>query len=186
MHTDRQGETPQFNPRRSQSGENSESRAVHAPVSSDLPPTLRRDHEDCLGLIDRLLLNDEADDRGALWEELSLDLRAHAVAARETVYRQLARARTLRGRTARAIAEHDEIGQLLEEMHDLDSCGARFLARLAKLRYTVSKHAESEATALLPLAERQFDVTALDQMAEDFLVRKMDILDDLRSETSFG
>jgi len=187
MHTDRQDDSQQVSRRRSQAGGNSESRSLHGTVLiSDLGPALRREHHTVVALIDQLLLNDEADDRNSLWEELSTELRAHADAEQEVVYRQLAKVRQLRAKAARAIDAHNDIRQLLEEMHDLDCCGARFLARLAKLRYTVSKHVEDEETALLPLAEKLIDVAALDKMAEDFVLRKMDLLDDLRSAPSFG
>lgn len=187
MHTDRQDESQQVTRRRSQVGGNSESRSLHGTVLfSELAPTLRREHQTAMALIDQLLLNDEADNRTLLWEELSTELRAHADSEQEIVYRQLAKARSLRAKAARAIQEHDEIRQLLEEMQDLDPKGARFLARLAKLRYTVSRHGEDEETSLLPLAERLFDVVTLDKMAEDFVLRKMDLLDDLRNEQPFG
>lgn len=187
MHTDRQDESQQVTRRRSQAGSNSESRSLHGIVLiSDLAPALRREHHAALALVDQLLLNDEADDRRALWEELSTELRAHADAEQEIVYRQLMKARPLRAKATRAVEAHAEIRLLLEEMTDLDCCGARFLARLAKLRYTVSRHVEEEETCLLPLAEKLFDVATLDKMAEEFVLRKMDLLDDLRTATSFG
>jgi hypothetical protein len=186
MHMDRQDESQRFTPRGSQLGANSETRCLPRMLASELAPTLRREDDSVLALIDQLLLNDEADDRQLLWHDLATDLRAHADAEQEIVYRQFAKVRSLRLRAARAAEEHEEIRQLLEEMHDLDPGGARFLARLAKLRYTVARHIESEGMGLLPLAERHFDVASLDKMAEDFVLRKMDLLDDLRSEASFG
>ena len=185
MHTDRQDES-QVTGHRSQMGENSERFGHGMLESSDLGPMLRREHGMVLALIDRLLVHDEADDRRTLWEELSTELRAHAEAEQEVIYRQLAKVRALRTKAARAIDEHDEICQIVEEMEDLDSSCARFQARLAKLRHTVSRHVEHEESELLPGAEKLFDLSTLDKMSEDFVLRKMDLLDGLRSKSSLG
>lgn len=143
--------------------------------ASDLAATLHREHVYIAKLLDRLAVDDAAEDRRALWSQALGELLAHAEAEEETVYVPLVRAGALIGPLEGVLEMHARLRDLLQEMADLDPKGSRFFARLEKLRSCMRQHQRAQGE-LLPAAARAVGLVALDQMCSAFLDRKMDLL----------
>jgi hypothetical protein len=174
--------------RRSQADGNSEPRVeAHARLAvSDLALTLRGEHAHVRSIIERLLVNDAADDHAELWHELYAELLSHTDAEQEMVYRPLLDEPSMRAQTEAAIDEHDDIRQTLDDIEGMTPGGAQFLARLDRLRYTVERHVRDEEEQLLPLAERVFDASTLEAMAHAFAQRKQALLEARTAERAYG
>lgn len=143
--------------------------------TSDLAAMLRREHLYIAGLLDRLSVDDVAEDRTELWKQTLTELVAHGDAEEDTVYTQLVRAMPRDGLLKAIIEMHARIRDLLQEMGQLDPRGSRFSARLEKLQEWFGQHMRAQAE-LLPTAAQVLGLTALDEMCSSFLDRKMNLL----------
>lgn len=143
--------------------------------TSELASTLHREHAYIAQLLERLAVDDAADDRSSLWAQALTELVAHTDAEEDALYLPLVRAEALQGRLEPVLELHGRIRDLLQEMVELDPRGPQFFARVDKLRSWIGQHVRAQAE-LLPAATRVLGVGALDEMCSAFLDRKMDLL----------
>lgn len=143
--------------------------------SSDLAAMLRREHLYIASLLDRLSVDDVAEDRNVLWKQTLTELVAHGDAEEDTVYSKLVRAMPRDGLLKAILEMHGRIRDLLQEMVELDPRGSRFSARLEKLQAWFAQNIRAQDELLL-IAAQVLGLSALDDMCSSFLDRKMDLL----------
>jgi hemerythrin superfamily protein len=148
--------------------------------TSALAATLHGEHADAMQLVERLTRNVPGDDRAGAWRDLYVSIAAHSDAEEETVYRRLREA--LPAGIEQAVADHDGIREILDELQEIGPFDPQFPTRLARLRAHLLAHVREEEETLLPRAEATFDGSALDAMAREFAERRQAAADAVRDE----
>ena len=142
---------------------------------TELAAMLHREHAYIAQLLERLSVDDVAEDRSSLWGRALTELVAHTDAEEDALYTPLVRSPALQLALAPVLDLHGRIRDLLQEMAELDPRGPQFFARLDKLRGWLGQHLRAQAE-LLVAATRVSGLAVLDEMCSVFLDRKMDLL----------
>ncbi len=139
----------------------------------DLYQSLKDDHREVEGLLERMLGGDDFDSE--LFQTLRENLLAHAHAEDEIVYAALARKPEAASVIVESRQDHQALEGLLDELSAGISPDEDWTAKLADLDQLLGEHVEFEETELIPLAQRLFDDETENELAERFQARKEEL-----------
>lgn len=114
----------------------------------------------------------DSDDRRALFEELTRELKAHAAAEEQALWSSVLRDPETTDFARHAIAEHKEIDDLLADLAARDMGSSSWLQRFAALKAEYLHHIREEEQEQFVAAEQHLSATDLRHMRRVFEQRK--------------
>ncbi|MFZ5747072.1 MAG: hemerythrin domain-containing protein [Pseudomonadota bacterium] len=122
---------------------------------------LKQDHDRQRKLLARLdETSGDSEDRKTLFEQLRLELQAHAAAEEESLYATMLADPELREDARHSVSEHKEVDDLLGELVETDMSSPAWLATFRKMKHRYEHHIDEEEEEMFPAAaERLSDAT---------------------------
>jgi hemerythrin-like domain-containing protein len=142
-------------------------------IAEGILQDLHNDHSEVASLMDRI--EENAAERGALFEEMKTKLLAHAHAEQEVLYRRLEASQSEASRSFahEGTNEHQIVEKQLQKLSaERDKTSEQWTAELKVLRELVEHHVEEEESTGFSCARNDFGKDELEEMAEQFQTRK--------------
>ena len=114
----------------------------------------------------------DSDDRHALFEELTYELKAHAAAEEQALWSSVLRDPATTDFARHAIAEHKEIDEMLADLAARDMSSPGWLRRFAGLKEEYLHHIREEEQEQFVAAEERLSATDRRHMRQVFERRK--------------
>lgn len=119
-------------------------------TSEDIFARLKQDHDRHRALLDKLLDTDAGEQRGALFEALTKELKGHAAAEEQALYSTMLRKPPTTSDTRHSVAEHHEIEEALNDLAATDMAGDEWLAKFKELDHRYRHHIDEEENEHFP------------------------------------
>lgn len=120
-------------------------------TSEDIFARLKEDHDRHRRLLDRLLDSDAAgEERAALFETLTKELKGHAAAEEQALYSTMLRKPPTTAETRHSVAEHHEIEEALNDIAATDIASGEWLAKFKELDHRYRHHIDEEEDEHFP------------------------------------
>lgn len=132
---------------------------------------LKQDHDRQRKLLAQVASAAE-DDRPALFEELRIELQAHAAAEEEALYATMLARPDLREDARHSVSEHKEVDDLLGELVQMDIESDEWAELFEKLRERYTHHIDEEEEDMFPAASQGLDPETEARIAAVFEKRK--------------
>lgn len=111
----------------------------------DIFARLREDHDRHRELLSRIAASDDvAEERRALFEEFTLEVKGHAAAEEQAVYSTMMRKPATTDEVRHSVAEHHEIEELLNDMAATDIGAGEWMEKFRQLDHDYRHHIEEE------------------------------------------
>ncbi|WP_423606666.1 hemerythrin domain-containing protein [Sphingomonas sp. MS122] len=134
---------------------------------------LKRDHDRHRDLLERIAGSDpDSALRSDLFDELRVELQAHAAAEEESLYAAMLADPELRDAARHSVSEHKEIDDYLGELVELDMSGDAWMKTFKALRHRYLHHIDEEEQEMFPAAARDLDDATKAKLAAVFEKRK--------------
>ena len=141
--------------------------------NADIFDRLKQDHDRHRVLLDRIAGTGEASaERASLFEEFKVEVTAHAAAEEETLYATMLAREELRHDAVHSVSEHKEIGDMLEELAELDPASSAWMAKFETLRHDYTHHIDEEEEEMFPAAADGLDDSKVVELRALFDKRK--------------
>lgn len=153
----------------------------------DIYELLKREHRKVEQLFSKIKKHiDDRDFSSAsdFFEEMKMELGAHAKAEEEVFYeplRQAGRGEKDQDIVGEAKEEHHVVALLLNELSRLDMTADEWKAKLTVLSEMVEHHVEEEEEEMFKRAKRLFSESDAEQMAENMKALKAEYMKDIDS-----
>jgi hypothetical protein len=145
---------------------------------------LKRDHDRQRKLIARIgETSGDSTERRTLFEELRLELQAHAAAEEESLYATMLAKPELREDARHSVSEHKEIDDMLGELVEMDMASTGWLTRFKTMRHRYLHHIDEEEAEMFPAAAKDLDEATKAKLAAVFERRKPKELERAEEET---
>jgi len=132
---------------------------------------LKADHDRHRAMLAKL--GDAATDkRGTLFEELRIELQAHAAAEEESLYATMLATPELRDDARHSVSEHKEVDDYLGELADLDVASSQWTETFDKMRHRYLHHIGEEEEDMFPEAAKTLTDMEEAKLANIFEDRK--------------
>lgn len=113
--------------------------------STDIFERLKRDHDKHRKLLDQIMdTTGDSDDRNALFEELTMELKGHAAAEEQALYSTMLRKPPTTDETRHSVAEHHEIDEMLNDLAATDMSSGAWLTKFKEFDHRYRHHIEEE------------------------------------------
>ena len=134
---------------------------------------LKADHDRHRDLLARLAeTKGDSEERAQLFEELRVELQAHAAAEEESLYATMLGNPDLRDEARHSVSEHKEIDDFLGELVEADSSSEKWAKTFKELRHRYLHHIDEEEEEMFPAASKDLDDDAKARIAAVFAKRK--------------
>ena len=134
---------------------------------------LKRDHDRHRDLLARIADSDpDSKQRGELFEQLRVELQAHAAAEEESLYATMLANPELRDEARHSVAEHKEIDDYLGELVEADPSSDQWVKTFKELRHRYLHHIDEEEEEMFPAASKDLDDATKAKLATVFEKRK--------------
>lgn len=114
----------------------------------------------------------DSEERRDLFEQLRLDLQAHAAAEEETLYATMLADPDLREDARHSVSEHKEIDDNLGELIDLDFGTPEWDAKFGSMRDRYEHHIDEEEEEMFPTASKHLSAAEEERLGKLFEQRK--------------
>ena len=122
-------------------------------ANADIFDRLKQDHDRHRQLIDQIVdPSAESADRGSLFETFKIEVTAHAAAEEESLYATMLAREELRHDAVHSVSEHKEIGDMLEELADLNPTSPNWMTKFEALKHDYTHHIDEEEAEMFPAA----------------------------------
>lgn len=112
---------------------------------------LRQDHDTHRKLLDRLgETHGASEERKALFEEFTLEVKGHAAAEEQAVYSTMMRKPDTTDETRHSVAEHHEIEEMLNDLAATDMSSGAWLTKFRELDHRYRHHIDEEEDGHFP------------------------------------
>lgn len=119
--------------------------------SEDIFARLKVDHDKHRALLDRMFDTEPSRAaRGALFEELTKELKAHAAAEEQALYSTMLRKPPTTADTRHSVAEHHEIEEALNDLAATDMASSEWLEKFKELDHRYRHHIDEEEEEHFP------------------------------------
>ncbi|MCF8881083.1 MULTISPECIES: hemerythrin domain-containing protein [Erythrobacter] len=136
---------------------------------------LKKDHDKHRELLDKLLeTSGDSDERKALFEELTKELKSHAAAEEQALYSTMLRKPPTTGETRHSVAEHHEIEEALNDLAATDMSEGGWLTKFKSFDHRYRHHIDEEEDDHFPDFERHLDEEDMQHMKSVFDRRKQE------------
>ncbi len=141
--------------------------------NNDIFDALVVDHNKHRGLLDALeATSGDTPERTALFEELTYELKGHALAEEQALWSTVLRKPEITEDGRHAVAEHKELDDMLNDLAATDMATGGWLTKFKSLKEEYLHHIGEEEEELFPDVEKHLDQADLDYMAAVFKRRK--------------
>ena len=111
----------------------------------DIFQRLKQDHDRQRKLLDRIdRTHGESEERARLFEDFTLDAKAHAAAEEQALYSTMMRKPPTTGETRHSVAEHHEIEVALNDLAATDMSTGAWLTKFRQLKHDYLHHIDEE------------------------------------------
>lgn len=139
----------------------------------DIFEILKADHDRHRDLIARIMeTSGQSQERESLFEELTLELKAHAAAEEQSLYASTMRHPDLTDSTRHSVAEHHEIEESLNDLAATDMGSGAWLAKFKTLAERYTHHIDEEEEEHFPEFAADLDDAEADRIRRIFQRRK--------------
>ena len=122
-------------------------------AQQDIFERLKQDHDKHRALLaERFASEGKPEQREKLFERFKIEVTAHAAAEEETLYATMLAREELRHDAVHSVAEHKEIGDLLQEIAATDIRSDDWRAEFQKLADRYTHHIDEEEEEMFPAA----------------------------------
>lgn len=136
---------------------------------------LKKDHDKHRELLDKLLqTSGDTDERKALFEELTKELKGHASAEEQALYSTMLRKPPTTDETRHSVAEHHEIEEALNDLAATDMSEGGWLTKFKSFDHQYRHHIKEEEEEHFPDFEKYLDEKDMEHMREVFERRKQE------------
>ncbi len=119
--------------------------------NQDIFARLKEDHDRHRDLLERLMeTSGESDQRRALFEELTKELKGHASAEEQALYSTMMRKPPTTDDTRHSVAEHHEIEEALNDLAATDMATAAWLTKFKTFDHDYRHHIDEEEEEHFP------------------------------------
>ena len=134
---------------------------------------LEQDHETQRQLCEDIKhTRGDSQKRNKLWEELRVELEAHASAEEQAFYSELMKEPKGTDETRHAVEEHQEMTEMIEVLNNLDMDADIWMKKFEKLAHKVVHHVDEEEAEFFPQAKKLFTEAEALEMGQVFEDRK--------------
>jgi len=133
---------------------------------------LKQDHDRHRDLISRLESADASDERGRLFEQLTVELKSHAAAEEQALYSTMMRKPPTTDETRHSVAEHHEIEVALNDLAARDLASGEWMEKFSELKHDYLHHIDEEEEEHFPDFERYLTQADEEHMRDVFEQRK--------------
>lgn len=135
--------------------------------------SLKADHDRHRDLFARITSSDpDSSERAELFEELRVELQAHAAAEEESLYATMLGNPDLRDEARHSVSEHKEIDDFLGELVQAEPSSDQWAKTFKELRHRYLHHIEEEEEEMFPAAAKDLDEETKARLAAVFDKRK--------------
>ena len=136
---------------------------------------LKKDHDKHRELLDKLLeTSGDSEQRKALFEELTKELKSHAAAEEQALYSTMLRKPPTTGETRHSVAEHHEIEEALNDLAATDMSEGGWLTKFKSFDHRYRHHIDEEEDDHFPDFEKHLDEEDMQHMKSVFDHRKQE------------
>ena len=130
---------------------------------------LKRDHDRQRKLLDAIAeTSGDSTERRTLFEELRLELQAHAAAEEESLYATMLANPDLRDDARHSVSEHKEVDDMLGELVEMEMSSTGWLTRFKTMRDRYLHHIDEEEEEMFPAAAKDLDEETKARLAAIF------------------
>ena len=134
---------------------------------------LKKDHEKQRELCETLKnTHSGSQNRANLWEELKVELEAHASAEEQVFYSALMKKPEGTEESRHSVHEHQEMTKLITELDAMDQSTDVWEKKFKKLAHDVVHHVDEEEADIFPVARKCIDSERAKDMVAEFNTRK--------------
>jgi hemerythrin superfamily protein len=124
-------------------------------AKTDIYAKLKQDHDKQRDMLKKLGdLDGASAEREGLFEQLRIELQAHAAAEEESLYATMLAEPELRDDARHSVSEHKEVDDTLGEMIALDMGSDEWEEKFFHLRRRYEHHIDEEEQEMFPAAEK--------------------------------
>lgn len=134
-------------------------------MADNIYEALRESHAIQRTLCRRLLRTKRGDARRELFEQLRIELAAHAAAEERYLYAPILMDDMGLAPSRHALAEHHEIDEIIEDMEPLDPAGIAWTEHARRLSHEVHHHLKEEETRVFQVSGKILDDTQKQRLA---------------------
>ena len=139
-------------------------------MADDIYTKLKQDHDRQRVMLKQLA--EQQDGRVELFENLRLELQAHAAAEEESLYATMLAKPELRDDARHSVSEHKEVDDILGEMMALDANSAEWEEKFEHLRHRYEHHIDEEEEEMFPAAAEVLPDSKELELADVYANRK--------------
>ncbi|MEA1072097.1 hemerythrin domain-containing protein [Sphingomonas sp. LY29] len=122
-------------------------------ASADIFDRLKQDHDRHRELLDKIVeTSGDSDERRELFDTFKIEVTAHAAAEEESLYATMLAREELRHDAVHSVSEHKEIGDMLEELAEMDMGSSGWLTKFKTLKDEYTHHIDEEEEEMFPTA----------------------------------
>ena len=142
-------------------------------MQHDIFARLKRDHDKHRELLDKLAqTHGESDERKALFEEFTKEVKGHAAAEEQALYSTMLRKPETTDDTRHSVAEHHEIEEALNDLAATDMSSSAWMAKFKQLDHDYRHHIDEEEEEHFPEFEEHLTKEDREHMQRVFDRRK--------------
>lgn len=120
-------------------------------ATTDIFERLRQDHDRHRNLLDRIdQTHGKSDERSALFEEFTKEVKGHAAAEEQALYSTMMRKPPTTDETRHSVAEHHEIEEALNDIAATDMASGAWLSKFRQLKHDYLHHIDEEEEEHFP------------------------------------
>lgn len=140
-------------------------------AGSDIFDRLKQDHDLHRSLLEQIAAAADGQ-RQQLFERFKVEVTAHAAAEEETLYATMLTREELRHDAVHSVAEHKEIGELIEDLAGADPAASDWSERFGALEHRYTHHIDEEERDMFPAASEGLSDEKVAELRAVFEMRK--------------
>lgn len=141
-------------------------------ANADIFARLKQDHDAHRQLFQKIADANDDEQLEKLFEQLRVEVTAHAAAEEETLYATMLSRPDLREDAQHSVSEHKEIDDYFEELADLKFNGDAWRKKFAELKKRYMHHIDEEEEEMFPDAAKDLTAEEEDKLGKLFAKRK--------------
>ena len=141
-------------------------------VADDIFDRLKQDHDRHRELFGQLEGTGASDERGSLFEQLTIELKSHASAEEQALYSTMMRKPETTDETRHSVSEHHEIEVALNDLAATDLGTDEWMEKFSDLKHEYLHHIDEEEEEHFPDFQRYLTRADEEHMRDVFERRK--------------
>lgn len=114
----------------------------------------------------------DSEERRTLFEQLRIDVTAHASAEEQSLYAEMMSRPELSDDARHSVAEHKELDDLIGELVEMEMSSPAWLTKFKTLRHDYEHHIDEEEDEMFPTADEELSKAVEAKLGKIFADRK--------------